>query len=462
MEKKQMKPNKIVLGSIIGVGVLFALYLGMSIFFMNHFYFGTIINNVNAAGKTVAEVEDKVLSQTNDYTLELEGRGDIKEEIKGSDIGIKFIPDQKIQELKDSQNGFGWIGSIFKKSTSEAEITVDYDEGLLIKSFDNLSYFNNANIVNPENAKLKYSDNGYEIVEAVDGNKVIKDTLYDSVVKAIHNGETKIVLDSINSYESPKYTSSSEEIISAKEKLDKYIKTTITYNFGSSKEVINGNIIKDFVNINNITEVDLDPIKVRQYVDKVAGKYNTYKNTRNFSTSTGKTVQVSGGNYGWILDKTQMVEDIIANIKDGQTISKELIFAQTAESNDNNDIGNTYLEINLTKQHIWLYKNGTLVIESDVVTGNESLNCSTPAGTYRLNYKEANATLKGEDYSTPVAYWMPFNNNIGVHDATWRDEFGGEIYKTNGSHGCVNAPYETAKTVFENVQAGMPVVCYTE
>ena len=462
MERKRTKPNKIVIGSIIASTLLIGFYVGMSIFFMNHFYFGTEINSVNAAGKTVAEVEESVVNQIKDYSLELEGRGDINEQIKGSDIDIKFIPDEKIQEIKDKQNGFGWIISLFKKDSSQAEVTVEYDENLLTKSLDNLKYFKKDSIVNPESAKLKYANEGYQIVEEVNGNKVKKDVLHDAVVNAINNGQTKIVLDSINSYESPKYTSSSEEIVKAKEQIDKYIAPVVTYNFGKNTEVINADKIKDYISISDDFQVQLDPVKVRQYVDKIAGQYNTYKSTRNFNTSTGKTVKVSGGNYGWILDKPKMVDNIIASIQDGQTTTKDPIYAQTAASRDSNDIGNSYIEVNLTKQHIWLYKNGTLIIDSDIVTGNESLSCSTPAGTYRVNYKEANATLKGENYSQPVAYWMPFNENIGIHDATWRDQFGGEIYKTNGSHGCVNAPYETAKKIFENIEASIPVVCYTE
>ena len=118
------------------------------------------------------------------------------------------------------------------------------------------------------------------------------------------------------------------------------------------------------------------------------------------------------------------------------------MYAQTAESRNKDDIGNTYVEISLSGQHIWFYKDGKLIIDSDVVTGNVSAGHTTPPGVFRLNYKERNAVLKGEDYETPVSYWMPFNGGIGLHDATWRTEFGGDIYLTSGSHGCVNAPLE--------------------
>ena len=79
-----------------------------------------------------------------------------------------------------------------------------------------------------------------------------------------------------------------------------------------------------------------------------------------------------------------------------------------------------------------------------------------------MNYKQKGATLKGAGYSSNVSYWMPFNGNIGLHDASWRSSFGGNIYKTNGTHGCVNMPKYLAKKIFENIKAGTPVICYSE
>ena len=147
-------------------------------------------------------------------------------------------------------------------------------------------------------------------------------------------------------------------------------------------------------------------------------------------------------------------------IKEGQTITKEPIYSQKGVTRNANDIGNTYVEINMANQHLWFYKNGSLIVEGNVVTGNVSSGTSTPAGTYFIEYVEKNATLKGEGYSVPVSYWMPFNNGIGIHDATWRHEFGGSIYMTSGSHGCINAPYSLANTIFNNIDAGTPVVCF--
>ena len=161
-----------------------------------------------------------------------------------------------------------------------------------------------------------------------------------------------------------------------------------------------------------------------------------------------------------MVDRSGEIKDLIVAIKGGQTITKQPNYTQTAASHDANDIGNTYVEINMTKQHLWFYKNGSLVVQGDVVTGNVSINDATPKGVYRLKYKEKDATLKGEGYSVPVAEFMPFNGGIGIHPATWRNKFGGSIYLKNGSHGCINSPPSLARTIYDNIDANTAIVCY--
>ncbi len=462
MRRKRVdKQSKVVPGIIISICALIAIYVGMSLYFMNHFSFGSVINDINISGKTVDEVEKQLSSEIEKYTLELEERGDVTEQIKASDIGLKYDSD-KIKELKDSQNPFAWGVTLFKKDNSEAAQIVSYDEELLNKYFDTLSCFNSKKITKPQNASLEYTDNGYTIVDEVNGDQVKKDVLYDSVVSAVINVKPKINLDASDCYEKPQYTSESQEVADAKNILDKYTSSTITYNNGDKTEVVDASIIHKWLDVNEKMEVTIDNKQVTKYVDKLAGIYNTFDSTRNFDTTAKTKIKVSGGNYGWIVDKSKEVKYLVEAIKNGQPITKEPIYSQTAVSKGANDIGSTYVELDMTKQHLWFYKNGVLIVEGDVVTGNMGNNTSTPAGTYMLNYKERNATLKGEDYSSPVNYWMPFNGNIGIHDASWRTEFGKNIYMTNGSHGCVNAPYEVAKTIFENIEAATPIVCYYE
>ena len=462
MEKQKSKRNIIAKGIIISFCTLLAIYFGATMYFTNHFYFGSTISCINVSGKTVEEVDEQMPSEVEEYTLELEERGNIKEQIKASDIGLKYNSEGKVKELKERQNPFEWIIALFDKKDFKIAEVVNYDEEKLNERLDKLSCFEGNNIIEPQNPSFEYTDNGYVIKDEVCGNKINKDNLYDSVVTAILKGETTIDLESKNCYENPQYTSTSQEIINTKDMLNKYVGSKITYTFGDKIEVLDGSTINKWLGTNENLEITFDEKKIKSYLDKLSSTYNTVGKTRDFVTSSGTTIKVSGGDYGWLINSDEEVKDLITVIKDGQTITKEPKYMQTALSHDNNDIGNTYAEINMTKQHLWFYKNGSLVVEGDVVTGNVSNNCSTPTGIYKLKYKQKNATLKGEGYSTQVNFWMPFNGGIGIHDASWRYEFGGNIYRTNGSHGCVNAPFNLANKIFDNVDGGSPVICYYE
>ena len=160
------------------------------------------------------------------------------------------------------------------------------------------------------------------------------------------------------------------------------------------------------------------------------------------------------------MNYTQEAIELAEMIENGESGERTPVYYQTAASYETPDYGNTYVEINLTAQHLFFYQDGTLILESDFVSGNASRGYDTPAGVYSITYKQRNATLTGENYETPVSYWMPFNGNIGMHDASWRSSFGGDIYKTNGSHGCINLPVSVAQELYGYVEKGTPVICY--
>jgi lipoprotein-anchoring transpeptidase ErfK/SrfK len=427
---------------------------------MNHFYFGSVIDCINVSGKTVQEAEKLLPSELQAYTLYLKERGGKTDKITAADIGLKYNSDGQVQNLKDEQNPFKWILTFFNAKDPEILKGVSFDKQLLKEQLDKLSCFNSSNITLPKNPSFKYTNNGYVIVDEVYGNKVNYDVLFDHVVNAISKFETTIDLESIECYAAPQYTSNSQKVIDIKNMLNKYISSIITYTFGKHSEILDGLTINKWLKIDENLEVTFDETKVKDYLAVLSNTYNTVGITRNFVTSLGKTIKISGGDYGWKINTSKEAQNLISAIKEGQTIMKEPAYIQTASSHDTNDIGNTYIEINLSKQHLWYYKNGSLIVQGDVVTGNISHNNPTPPGIYMVKYKQKNATLNGPDYSSPVTFWMPFNGGIGLHDASWRSVFGGNIYKTNGSHGCVNAPYYLAKTVFNSIQPGDPVVCY--
>lgn len=111
-------------------------------------------------------------------------------------------------------------------------------------------------------------------------------------------------------------------------------------------------------------------------------------------------------------------------------------------------------------QIMYYYENGILQIETPVVTGNTSRRMGTPSGVNYVYLKQTNRILRGEGYASHVNFWMPVKGNIGIHDASWRSSYGGQIYQTNGSHGCINTPYDAMSKMYEMVEVGTPVIMY--
>ena len=454
------KHKKAVIGVIISLCTLLVIYFGMALYFINHFYFGSEINGINVSGKSVEKVNEQMAAELQAYRIDLKERGGKNEQIKGDEIGLKYKSDGEFNSFKDTQKPFAWISALFNTDAAKMTEGVKYDEELLKGRVDKLSCFDSSNIIEPKSPGFIYTDNSYAIIDEVIGNKVNKDVLYAHVSDAILKEETTIDLETIDCYIKPQYTSNSQNIIDTKNILNKYAASRITYNFGERKEILDGSTINKWLAVDENFGVIFDEGKVKEYIDVLSKTYNTIGKTRSFVTSSSKTINIGGGDYGWSINKTKETQALITAIKEGQTIEKEPAYSQTALAHDNYDIGNTYVEIDLTKQHLWFYKNGALIVQGDVVTGNVSANHSTPAGIYKLKYKQKDAVLRGPDYAAPVTYWMPFNGGIGIHDASWRSVFGGNIYKTGGSHGCVNSPYNLAKTIFQYIEVGTPVVCY--
>lgn len=452
-DKIKKKKKKILVGILVGG---FVMYLAFSMYFTNRFYFGSSINSISVSGKTVDEVNDELSLEVDDYTLEVKGRGGLKEEIKGEDIGIYYEDlNSELQTLKDNQNPLGWINSIFSNDEHEVEALFNYDKDLLNKKIDSLQCLNEVNMKKPQDPKLNYSNYKYEIIPEESGQLINKDKLINEVSKAIINGYREIDLEKLGCYENPKYNLSSKEVVNAKSVMDKYVDSKITLKFMDKSQYIDGETISKWIMIDSDYNVALDNSKITDYIRNLTLPYSTIGKTRSFKASTGNIVNVSGGDYGRKIDNTKYVEDLIAAIKQGDTTTKEYTISQES-------IGNNYVEINLTKQHIWCYKNGNLVTEGKIVTGDLSRGWGTPQGVYKLKSRETNRILRGEGYASPVTFWMPFNGGIGLHDASWRSTFGGSIYKNNGSHGCINLSYSVASAIYNNINVGDPVICYFE
>lgn len=454
--------NKRLLFTVTGIlAPILLVYLIFALYYCNHFYSNTKINGVSASNMNVSKAEDAINAQVNGYVLTLKERKGISDSIQGKSIHLRSVFDKNLDELLAKQNGFAWPSSIFKQQTIKVNAMLKYDKASLKKQIDQLNCFKNENIVQTENAHIsEYGDSGYKIIAEVEGTEVNKQKLYKAVEKSIASLTPSLSLEDAGCYEEAEINSKNAGLMKALKKLNKIAGTKITYEFGSNTEILDGSRISKWLTVDKNCNVKLDQNGVKEFVDYLGSTYNTFGMIRTFKTSYNKVIKVKGGDYGWWLDRVKEVSQLTDLIMKGVQQSREPAYYQKAQQYGKNDIGNTYVEVNLQTQHLFFYKEGKLLLQTDVVTGNVSKKFGTPVGTYPIQYCEKDATLKGENYTTPVKYWMPFNGNIGLHDAWWRTSFGKKIYMTDGSHGCVNMPPAMAKKLFANVKKGVAVVVY--
>lgn len=433
-------------------------------YFSKHFFFNTIVNGVDLSLKDKNSVATSFSDFLEEYSIEIVDRNGESQTIKDNILekGTMLDSEEAIfKDIKSKQNSLIWITSLFKKNQYNIDNIYSIDEKELLDIVNELNVFK-GEIISPKNVRFVYKDGKYEIVEEVYGNEANKERVYEGIKTALLNGETYINLDEEGCYESPKYTINSDKTKEVEKELSKYISTNITYVFGEEKEVLSGERINKFITINDDLEIELSKEEIRLYIKELSDKYNTVGITREFNTSIGSTVQVEGGYYGYKINSVAEASLLIENIKNGAVIEKEPSYSQKALLRGENDIGDTYVEINLTRQYMWFYKEGKIIAQGSVVTGDPRKGNSTDTGTYMLNYKQKEATLRGANYEAKVNYWMPFNGNVGIHDASWRYNFGGQVYLSDGTHGCVNASLSLAKKIYENIEEGTPVICYKD
>lgn len=458
-QRRRRKQRAVIISVFLLFTVLVGLYVGISFYFDDHFFFRTKINGWRVGGMNLSDAEEKVGNGVEDYLLTVFDRDGGKHHVYGGDIECSYVPDGSVKRLLDRQNPIQWIGAVFSPQGGDVPITMDYKEELISQAVKDMDCFQEENITEPESARIELGEDGYYIEPEVPGNRMDFESVLAKVKQAVSEGASSVQLTD-EDYVSPEYTSESDEIVATMERINDYENAVISYEIKDYEETLGKEQIRDFLVVDGFN-VSLQEDKITDYVQMLASKYNTYADVRSFKTSSDDTVEIGGGDYGWIVDKPGEAEQIKADLEAGKPVSREPVYSQRAFVEGKDDIGNTYVEIDYTKQHMWYYEDGELVVESDVVTGNINRNNGSPDGVFKIVYKDSPAVLKGEDYESDVTYFMPFAYNVGIHDASWRGgRFGGEIYKSSGSHGCINAPLEVADTIYKNIEVGTPVVAY--
>lgn len=447
-------------------------YGGISYYFSNRFFEGTWINGIDCSQKTAYEVEELMKEKLSEYSIEVSSRDVAAQTIKGEDIDYKYMSTGEILQLLKKQKPYEWVKGLYEQKSYTVDENVGYNKTLLQEQLKSLNCAQAENQTEPENAYVAFQNNAFVIVPETEGSKLNIKEAYKVLNAAVEANESAIDFSNTPEvYVSAAVTKDDPELQAALEACNNYTKASITYTFGDQTTTLDGNTIKDWLQFDEKGQLIWDDNSFQQhvaeYVAQLAATYDTVGTEREFQATSGRTVYVSSSIYGWKIDQAAEAAQLSQEIQSGTQTTREPIYAQTANAYGVNDLGNTYIEVDLSEQHMYYYQDGADIFESDFVSGNMSYaDRQTHAGIFTLYYKKSPDVLRGGQkgtanyYEQPVQYWMPFDGGIGFHDANWRDDFGGDIYLTSGSHGCINLPPENAAVLYDLIQYDVPIVCF--
>ncbi len=454
-----LEKKSIVLWIFCGIlALLLAVYVGISLYFMNHFIFRTTINGTDVSACSLEQVQQSIEAGVSSYELTLYGRGGLTDTITGEDVSLSPVWDGSLEQMLREQNGFLWIIKLFVPDAFSCETFVTYDDAKLEEVLKGLSCMQPENQTAPADAAVsEYSEGGYALIPAEQGSTIIFPNLKSAAESAILMQADVVTLEDVDCYEKPAVDDEDPQLLSLIDTLNLYADAVITYEIGDITQVLDASVFHEWLSVAPDYTVTIDEGAVSRYVDAAAETYNTAYQRKKFMTTYGQEVVLTTCPYGWRVDRAAERAAIMEEIQNGVQVTRDFNYSMTANSHGEHDYGNSYVEINLTAQHLFLYKDGTLVMESDLVSGDLEKGNATPTGVYGITYMQRDAIINVDSF---VSYWMPFNRNVGMHDASWKSTFGASIYKRDGSHGCINLPYDSAKTIYENVSPNFPVIVY--
>lgn len=456
---KWRKPLLITLGGIAGTTA--AVYIGTAAYFYFHCLPNTEINGKDFSYANRAEIEDYLKEDTKNYVLEIKGRENVKDQIQGSEIGVEYEADDAAGKLLREQNFWLWPVAFDREQTLEIPVSVSYDKEKLKEKISTLNVVTGEQ-TQPASSTPFFDGEKFVPGEEGKGTAVDVDTLNEVIGDAVSHLTEELELDDTGCYVRPKYIKDSPEVQAACDQMNPYLKARITYEM-DEPVVVDGTVISQWVTADENFAVTFHPELVQEWLKQFAEKYDTVGKTRTFTTADGRSAQVSGGTYGWEIDEESELTALLANIENGDTVSREPAYVEgkTAISHGASDWGTTYAEVDLTNQKMWYVRDGQILMSTDVVTGLPTRARQTPEGVYTILERMRNKTLRGAlkpdgtyEYETPVDYWMRVTySGVGFHDATWQRTFGGDVYTYRGSHGCINMSYSVGIKMLRTVDS---------
>lgn len=463
-----------LLSQIVIIAVIFliaaGLYIWKSADYKEVFLPGTVINQISCGNMTVKQVEEHLAEQVERYDLTIVFKKEEKAVISGEDIHYEYVSSGEVQKLLNRQNPFRWIVGYFREQEYSVGADITFDLSLLKQEISKIIYEKSLLEELPQGAYIQYVDGKFEIMDAVEGNALNETVFQNEVIAAVRKSQTTLKLEAVGAYMEPELTNNSELLQQQIAQLNELASASITYLLPTEEVVLDGSTILSWLsrdeNGNYYKDEKIFKKQAEEYVKELAARVDNVGKDRTFLTTSGLTADVPSGSYGWKIDQKKEVSLLLENIRTQAQISREPEYSSREKYMLNNGFGFTYVEVNLSEQHLYYYKDGKVVFDSKLVSGKMTKDWYTPDGIYFLQTKERSHTVNGAMYvngvftnAQTVQYWMGLNDTIGIHDASWCQAFGGDYYQTAGSYGTIYLPPAQAEKLYSMLERDTLIVC---
>ena len=428
---------------------------------------GTYINGFDAGGMKVSEVEDVIKKRVEDYDLTITFKDGQAEVLTKEDIGYSYVSDRAVSMLLREQNPYKWILGLFGNSNSyTVSETNTYDPDKLKDAILTLPEFSGKGIIKAQNACMKMGDKSqFVIVPEVEGNELRKDVVLEALKEAVSEGRRNLNISEIkDAYITPERRSDDASLVSQVKDLNSYLDITVM--------ILDRTVLSEWLSVKEDDPawyyIDKEAVRKQcyEFIRKMAQKYDKTYTSMTFRSTNRGQVTIPTEKHGYVIDEAGESDKLYGILLERKSEERAPLYK--LHKKPYSDLrGGTYVEVDILNQHIYYYKNGLCALDAACVTGKQTDSSSrTPTGYFSVIEKDRDRTLRGEidpstgkpSYESYVNYWIRFYEGYGFHDASWRSDFGGDIYINSGSHGCVNLPLNAAKSLYSMVEYGTPVV----
>lgn len=447
--------------SAVTAGILFPviLYFAVGLYYRSGFGFGTFVNGVYCTGKSVEEVNRELIGLYEQTSFRIQDSAGRVYEIPLSVVQFNVDYSSQLESLQKGQNNFLWAN---RKTDETLSPYVSFDDDLLREALDSCKI---AQANEKEHVVEIRREDGYVLYDGMQ-NVLDMEQVYQLVADSLK--QEIFFIDVSSCCTDLPYTKEMQDTLELWEKVECFQTCGIVYDMGDGMVPLSKEIVSGWIALNEDGSFALDEAGnlvfreecAEEFIDMLCRTYDTLGSSRTFHATRGEDVVIEGGTYGNKIDKkaeTIWLKDAFIN---GLQEVRIPAYEKEAYVRGRDDIGDTFVEVDMTSQKLYYYEAGELKLETDIVTGNTGRRWGTQSGVYYVYDKQTNRILRGPGYASHVNYWMPVKDSIGIHDASWRKEFGGEIYKTNGSHGCINVPCDKMEELYDMLEIGVPVVMF--